>query len=286
VTDHISLSAPAKLNLSLNILPGKGERGYYRVRFVNTQVTLADFVELRRTEAPFLSIDQGAVDGKENIALRAARLMFDSFQLPGGITIGLRKRIPSRAGLGGGSADAASVINGIDELFGLGIDVGEKLRLAGYLGMDVCYCIVGGLAQIEGIGDEVRPLPHTLPELNVLIATPMAKKISTEWAYSILDPREIGKGLSKHQPLLEAIARRDVGKIASNLHNDFEGPVGRRFPVTVRIRERMREGGALNAALAGSGLSVFGIFENRKSAEKARDRLEKEGHECQVVKTL
>jgi 4-diphosphocytidyl-2-C-methyl-D-erythritol kinase len=281
-----ALAARAKLNLSLNVFPDKGERGYYRVRFLNTQLSLADTVEVRKTSAPTLLINRRQVDGGENIALRAARLMFESFGLPGGVAIMLRKRVPPRAGLGGGSSDAAAVINGIDSLFGLSLKPEEKIALGKSLGMDVCYCITGGLAVVEGIGDVVRPLGLPAPELDVLLATPAERKSSTAWAYSVLDPASIGNAEKKLDLLIEGIARKSPRDIASGIHNDFQEPIERLFPVTRAIRERLLEHGALNAMLAGSGLSVFGIFESEEGMRRARRELEARGVECHPTRTF
>jgi 4-diphosphocytidyl-2-C-methyl-D-erythritol kinase len=281
-----ALAARAKLNLSLNVFPDKGERGYYRVRFLNTQLTLADSVEVRKTPAPTLLVNSKQVDGGENIALRAARLMFEAYGLPGGVAIRLRKRVPPRAGLGGGSADAAAVINGIDTLFGLSLQLDEKIGLGKELGMDVCYCITGGLAVVEGIGDVIRPLPLPSPVLDLLVATPAERKSSTAWAYSILDPAAIGKAEKKLDLLIDGIAGRNPRGIARGIHNDFQEPIERRFPVTRAIRECLLEHGALNAMLAGSGLSVFGIFENTAGMKRARRDLEGRGVECRCTRTL
>jgi 4-diphosphocytidyl-2-C-methyl-D-erythritol kinase len=281
-----ALTARAKLNLSLNVFPEKGERGYYRVRFLNTQLSLADSVEVRKTPAPTLLINSKQVDGGENIALRAARLIFETYGLPGGVSIRLKKRVPPRAGLGGGSSDAAAVINGIDTLFGLSLKLEQKIELGRELGMDVCYCIAGGLAVVEGIGDVIRPLPMPAPELDLLVATPAERKSSTAWAYSILDAGSIGKAGKKLDLLLAGIAGRDLDEIARGIHNDFQGPIERRFPVTKAIRECLLEHGALNAMLAGSGLSVFGIFESGRRMRLARKDLEGRGVECHPVRTF
>jgi 4-diphosphocytidyl-2-C-methyl-D-erythritol kinase len=279
-------TAHAKLNLSLNVFPDKVERGYYRVRFLNTQLSLADSVEVRKTPSPTFLINSKQVDGGENIALRAARLMFEAYGLPGGVVIRLRKRIPPRAGLGGGSADAAAVINGIDTLFGLALKPEEKIGLGKALGMDVCYCITGGLAVVEGIGDVIRPLTLPAPELDVLLATPAERKSSTSWAYSILDPASIGKAEKKLELLIDGIAGKDPNGIARGIHNDFQEPIERHFPVARAIRECLLEHGALNAMLAGSGLSVFGIFENAAGMKRARRDLEGRGVECHRARTL
>jgi 4-diphosphocytidyl-2-C-methyl-D-erythritol kinase len=280
-----ALTARAKLNLSLNVFPDRGERGYYRVRFLNTQLVLADSVVVRKTPEPTLLINNRQVDGGENIALRAARLMFETYGLPGGVAIRINKRVPPRAGLGGGSADAAAVINGVDGLFGLSLEPEEKITLGKKLGMDVCYCVTGGLAVVEGIGDVIRPLRLPAPELDILVATPPERKSSTAWAYSILDPASIGKAEKTLDLLIEGIARKSPHGIARGIHNDFQEPIERRFPVTRAIRECLLGNGALGAMLAGSGLSVFGIFEKAAGMKRARRELESKGIECHRTKT-
>jgi 4-diphosphocytidyl-2-C-methyl-D-erythritol kinase len=282
----LSAKAYAKLNLSLNILPQRGEMGYYRVLFINTQISLHDRVSLQRLTNRGIRINEPTIDGQDNLAAEAARLMFESFLLPGGISISIFKHIPPRAGLGGGSANAAAVINGLIELYGLGVKNDERLNLAKKIGMDVCYCSIGGLCTVEGIGDAVHKLPYQLPVLKLLIATPALKKPSTAWAYSILDDKKIGKNIDKHETLLEGIRQNNIKKIAQNLHNDFELPVQQHYPLTSRVKERMLECGALNAMLAGSGLSVFGIFENNEDIAKARSEIECGAVRCFVAQSI
>ena len=147
------LTAYAKINLSLNVLPRRGEEGYYEVRFVNTQVTLGDRVRISDSAFPGIHMDQLLVDSSENIALRAAHLVCERRGITAGIDIDIEKRIPLRAGLGGGSADAASVINGLESRFGLCMQDREKNEIARRLGMDVCYCVQGGLCTVAGVGE-------------------------------------------------------------------------------------------------------------------------------------
>jgi len=146
--ENTILTAYAKINLSLNLFPQRGEGGYYRVRFLNTQVSLSDTVIISKTPDKSILINEPRIDERENIAYRAAKLMFAHFDLPGGVSIAIKKHIPLKAGLGGGSCDAGAVINGIVNLFGLDISISEKLILVKELGMDVCYCAVGGLCKV------------------------------------------------------------------------------------------------------------------------------------------
>jgi len=284
--ENTILTAYAKINLSLNLFPQRGEGGYYRVRFLNTQVSLSDTVIISKTPDKSILINEPRIDERENIAYRAAKLMFAHFDLPGGVSIAIKKHIPLKAGLGGGSCDAGAVINGIVNLFGLDISISEKLILVKELGMDVCYCAVGGLCKVEGTGHVVKKLPLKLPRINLLISTPRTRKTSTEWAYSIVDEREIGKNIEKLDSLIEGIKNQDVERIASSLHNDFEHPVKSHYPIIDTIKQRMLSNGALNSILAGSGLSVFGIFIDEEGMLRSKVELERMGHSCNIAHTV
>ncbi len=286
IMENTILKAYAKLNLSLNLLPELGERGYYNVQFINTQISLSDTVNISKLKQKSILINVPEITRDKNIAYRAARLLFDSCRLPGGISINILKKIPLRAGLGGGSCDAACVINGLEKLFDLNLARDRKLLFAKELGMDVCYCIIGGLCRIGGVGDVVQRLQYKMPVLNLLIATPNIKKPSTAWAYSVVNERDIGKNAEKIEQLIDAIRKRDIELIASNMHNDFEKPIQRYYPVTEEIKETMLKNGALNTLLAGSGLSVFGIFKDMEYIFKAKSNLEKRGFDCYIAQTI
>ncbi|MCK4804844.1 MAG: 4-(cytidine 5'-diphospho)-2-C-methyl-D-erythritol kinase [Spirochaetes bacterium] len=284
--DHITLKAYAKLNLSLNILPERGGGDYYRVQFLNIQVSLYDSVSIRKLKRKTILINEPTIDGKENIAYKAAKLMFDTFNLTDGFSIKISKCIPARAGLGGGSSDAAAVMNGLSVLFGLSLKEDERIHLAKKIGMDVCYCITGGLRRIGGIGDAVHRLPCRMPVLRLLIATPHVKKPSTGWAYSKIDVMKTGKYVKKLENLIKGIEKQDLKEISRNIHNDFEEPIQRHYPITKYLKEGMIKYGALNAMLAGSGLSVFGIFKGDKDIFRAKAVVERNDAACCIVHTV
>ena len=152
--------------------------------------------------------------------------------------------------------------------------------------MDVCYCVVGGLCTVSGTGEIIHRLPFHLPQLDLLIATPHEKKPSTGWAYSTLRKDEMGQSVHKYERLLECIERGNIYGIAENLHNDFELPMERNFPVIGSIRETMTQEGALRALLAGSGLSVFGMFSDKPAMRRAMEKLQKRGIQCFMTETV
>ena len=278
--ESIELKAHAKLNLSLNILPERGERGFFKVDFLNTSISLHDTIRITKNNNATLTINETDIEGKTNVALEALKMMCETFHLSGGLSVNILKNVPLRAGLGGGSADAAAVIRGINALYGLELDTAQLLSIAKKIGMDVCYCVVGGLCRISGVGDIVQRLPFQVPDLNLLVATPRIKKPSTAWAYSIINKSDIGKKRSYLPHLLEGIEDLDIKKISRFLHNDFEKPMCTHFPIIEQIKDCRIYHGALGVMLAGSGLSVFGIFLNQWERTRAKKAIESCDVDC------
>jgi 4-diphosphocytidyl-2-C-methyl-D-erythritol kinase len=283
---NLILTAPAKINLSLNVLPQRGKNGYFEVRFINSQAALSDRLIVRHSKTPGICLKGSVAPPERDLALRAARILMERYGLKGGMSLRIEKHIPLKAGLGGGSADAASVINGLAAHAGLELSPEEKNGIAQELGMDVCYCVVGGLCTVSGTGEIVRRLPFSLPQLDLLIATPHETKPSTAWAYSILSKDEMGRSVQRYEVLLQCIEQGDIQGMAENMHNDFELPMERHFPVIVSMRETMTREGALRALLAGSGLSVFGIFTDAQLLKRAKRKLEQRGVRCFATRTI
>lgn len=273
--------AYAKLNFNLHVLPTLLPNGYHQIRCLNFEADLADTITL--TEIPkgiVLTCDKLnlAVD-ETNLAFQAAELFLKESHIGGvikkGIKIELKKQIPITSGLGGGSTDAAAVILGLDKLWKLNLTDHQKFGLAKTLGMDVCYSIIGGICKITGAGEIVEPLHISFPGINLIVVSPKTQKPSTAWAYKLLDSASVGEHLKKLDKITAAIKKKDLASIASNLHNDFERVIFREFPEVAKIKAKMQGNGALGTILAGSGLSVFGIWENKKSAKTAFNKLKK-----------
>lgn len=277
--ENLIQPAFVKLNLSLNLLPELTDRGYYRVLFINTQAALHDDVVIKKKPRG-IRINESTIEGEKNLAFSAAQRVMELFPAQRGVHIDITKRIPVRAGLGGGSADAAAVINGLANLFDIEMSAEERIAIAETLGMDVCYCVIGGLCRVEGYGNRVTRIPADMPRISTLIAIPPETKPSTGWAYSIIDTKQTGKYLKKVPALLEAITTRDISGIAANLHNDFQKPIEKRYPVSRFLRETMVKHGALGSLLAGSGLAVYGLFADTGTMKNARKMLEKNGVRC------
>ena len=281
MNNTVTLKALAKINLGLDVL-GKRENGYHDVRMVMQTIYLYDNVTLEKTEKAGIHLECNLfylpVD-ESNIAYKAAKLLMDEFDIKEGVHIVLDKHIPVAAGLAGGSANAAAVLVGMNRLFSLGLTQEELMERGVSLGADVPYCVMRGTVLAEGIGEVLTPLPP-LPKCCVLIAKP-GISVSTKTVYEKLDSQEI----EEHPDIdgiLEGLKQEDLLKVASSMGNVLETVTIGDYPVIEQIKDVMKEAGALNAMMSGSGPTVFGIFDDRSKAKFAQQRI----RELQIAKQV
>ncbi len=264
----LTLKALAKINLGLDVL-GRRDNGYHDVRMVMQTIYLYDNVTLTRTEEPGIQVETNLsylpID-ENNIAYKAAKLLIDEFDIREGVHIKLEKRIPVAAGMAGGSSNAAAVLVGMNRMFDLGLSQSELMNRGVALGADVPYCVMRGTALAEGIGEKLSSLPP-MPKCYILVAKP-AVSVSTKWVYETLDAKEIVEH-PDIDGLLQGLEEQDLSKIASSMGNVLESVTIERYPIIEAIKDAMKEAGALNAMMSGSGPTVFGIFDNRKVAKDA-----------------
>lgn len=214
-----------------------------------------------------------------NLAWRAARLLCDEFNLSG-VKILLHKKIPSGAGLAGGSTDAAAVLVAINDLFDLKLSTEDLQNRGAILGSDVPFCIRGGTQFARGRGEILTPLPNLKP-IDLVLIKPRVS-ISTAWAYREFDEHVPSEFFSTKK-ILESIESGDWNSIAQNLFNRFEEIV--KLPEIFDIKTRLIELGAIGSLMSGSGSTVFGIFDSRDRAEVAFDRLQNLDAEVFLSKT-
>ncbi|MCI8834314.1 MAG: 4-(cytidine 5'-diphospho)-2-C-methyl-D-erythritol kinase [Ruminococcus sp.] len=278
------LKALAKINLGLDVL-GKRENGYHDVRMVMQSIYLYDNVRMERTEEPGISLTSNLYylpQDTGNIAYRAAQLLMEEFELPGGVRIALDKHIPVAAGMAGGSSNAAAVLFGMNRLFALGLTQQELMERGVKLGADVPYCVMRGTVLAEGIGEKLTALPP-MPKCTVLIAKPPIS-VSTKVVYEALDTKEI-----VHHPDIDGMIRGlEEGKlvrVAACMGNVLEEVTIPLYPVIEEIRQEMLRAGALNAMMSGSGPTVFGLFENKLAAKSAQKQIREKALARQVYIT-
>lgn len=282
--DKMELKALAKINLGLDVL-GRRENGYHDVRMVMQTIYLYDDVLLQKTKEPGIHLETNLfylpVD-ETNIAYKAAKLLMDEFGIEEGIYIRLNKFIPVSAGMAGGSSNAAAVLFGMNRLFGLGLSEQELMDRGVELGADVPYCIMRGTVLAEGIGEKLIPLP-AVPKCYVLIAKP-GISVSTKTVYEKLDSlEEINH--PDIEGILEGLDRGDLEKVALSMGNVLEEVTIGDYPVIEEIKNAMKEAGALNAMMSGSGPTVFGIFSDRKTAKQAYAAVKEKGLAKQLYVT-
>lgn len=281
---EIRKHAHAKINLGLDVLRRRPD-GYHEVRMIMQTIGLHDEITIERTLDAGIEIStnmEGLPVNKDNLIYKAARLLMDEFHITDGVRMKLQKNIPVAAGMAGGSSDAAAVLLGVNEMFDLGLDLEELKKRAVCIGADVPYCVMGGTALAEGIGEILTPLP-AIPECHILIAKPPIE-VSTGFVYTNLRADE----LKSHPDIdgqIEAVQKGDLHKMCERMGNVLETVTIPAYPVIGEIRDLMLENGALNAMMSGSGPTVFGIFEQEESAREAAARLKSADEDRQVILT-
>lgn len=271
--DKMQCEARAKINLGLDIC-GRLENGYHIVKMVMQTVDIYDVLEFKKRKEPdiILSVDSHDTLGDiaNNLIFKAAKLMVEHFSIKEGIEISLKKNIPVAAGMAGGSTDAAATMIAMNELFELGQTKEQLMELAVRLGADIPFCIMGGTALAEGIGEELTRLPAP-PKAYLLIAKPPVM-VSTKEVYERLDSKEI----TSHPDIdgiINALEEGSLTGITDRLGNVLETVTIELYPVIEEIKSFMKEHGAINALMSGSGPTVFGIFEEEEIAQEAAKAL-------------
>lgn len=266
------LKAYGKINLGLDVVR-RLENGYHEVRMIMQSVELADTVTVKqlsedrivvRTDRENLPCDE------RNLAYKAVKLMKESYSIRDGVEIFLEKHIPMAAGMAGGSADCAAVLKGMNELFDLGLKLEELQKIGVKLGADVPYCLMGGCALSEGIGEILTALKNP-PSCVLLLAKPEID-VSTKYVYENLRLDM----LERHPDIdgmIRDIEEGNLEKLCGKLENVLESVTGKEYPVIGEIERVMKEAGALAGIMSGSGPTVFGIFKEKESAETAMDRI-------------
>ncbi len=280
----ISLEAHAKINLSLDVL-GKRDDGYHTLQMIMQTIQLHDTISVYEIpagveiicEAPYVP------NNSSNIAYKAAELILQQYGIKSGVRIEIVKKIPVAAGLAGGSTDAAAVLKGINSMFSLGIEEADLKQLGKTIGADVPYCIMGGTALAEGIGEKLTALasPGNIP---LLLVKPRIG-VSTAWVYKNFNLERV-KERPDTRLLISAVEAGDLKTLATNMKNVLESVTRQKYPVIENIKSELVKLGALGSMMSGSGPTVFGIFEDVEKAQYAFNKLKNSKHECILTQTV
>ncbi len=270
---RLRLEARAKVNYALEV---KGLRpdGYHEISTVMQSVSLADTLEIERAETGFhLSVEpEGAETGplEKNSVRGAWALLAERAgrELP--VRVRLHKRIPAGAGLGGASTDAAAALAGLNELFGLGLDEVSLREVGVRVGADVPFCLVGGTALGEGVGERLTPLPAA-PDHGLLIVKPR-RWASTAEVYRLYD--ELSLESSAHvERVVSALGGADPRAFAASLGNDLARVTRGLVPEVGELETDLIEAGAEGAVMSGSGTAICGVFASEERTRAARAEL-------------
>ena len=277
------IKAYAKINLGLDVVR-RLENGYHEVKMVMQTVGIYDVLDFERTDGGIvITTDSGELPTDENnLIYKAAKLMMETYAFGGGENLLLVQDNPIAAGMAGGSTDAAATLKGMNRLFDLGCTLKDLMELGVKIGADVPYCVMGGTALAEGIGEKLTPLAPA-PDCYVLVAKPDIN-VSTKYVYEHLDAQEIVKH-PDIDGMVEAIAEESLQGILDRMENVLETVTVSAYPIIQTIKDRMKELGAINSLMSGSGPTVFGIFVEKDMARRAYDKLEEEQLAKQIFLT-
>lgn len=274
--DKIVIKAMAKINLGLDVIRKRTD-GYHEVRMVMQSVNLYDTLTFTKSDEKDITLTANKREiplDERNLIYKAADLLYKRYSMPEGVRIHLDKKIPMAAGMAGGSTDAAAALTGMNRLFELGISQEELCGLGVKIGADVPYCIMGGTVLAEGIGEILTPLPPA-PDCFLVIAKP-GIDVSTKYVYENLHADK----LICHPDIdgmVRAVSNQDRRGIAAAMGNVLETVTVQEYPVIDEIKKFMKENGAVNSLMSGSGPTVFAIMENAEKAERLKQSLAETG---------
>lgn len=281
--NNITIKAPAKINLYLDVL-GKRPDGYHDLKMIMQTISLYDEVHISIMEKGIqVDCDFSYVpSGEKNIAYKAAKLMLEKFNIKQGVGIKIIKKIPVAAGLAGGSTDAAAVMKGINELFNLDIDIETLAALGREVGADVPFCVIGGTAVAEGVGEKltmIKPFQH----VPVVLVKP---DFGVSTAYVFKKYNHLKAKKTDIEELIKVLTEKDVANVGKYLYNALEMVTVEEYPVIKEIKSILTNYGAEGSMMSGSGPSVFGLFNNSKKAEDAYNEFKRTYGQVFWVETI
>lgn len=267
--------AYGKINLSLDVL-GRRENGYHEVSMIMQTVGIYDTISLSKIDGDGIRLTASTKElplDDNNIVYKAIRLIKEEYGIETGVSVHIEKQLPIAAGMGGGSADAAATLRGMNRLFNLELNETELEELGLKLGADVPFLIRGGIALAEGIGERLTEL-EPFPKCALLIVKPKLG-VSTKEVYEAFDSlSEV-----KHpdiESVVKGLGKSSLCDIVKDLGNVLEEVTVRKHRIISEIKQLLLENGAVFSMMTGSGPTVFGVFESEKEAEEAKLVLKKQ----------
>lgn len=278
------VKAHAKINLSLDVI-GKRKDGYHLLKTIMQTIDLYDIITINEIEKgiklycnkPYIPSDN------RNLAYKAAQLFIDKYGIKSGVQIDVRKYIPVSAGLAGGSSDAAAVLRAMRDKYRPKVSNEELKEIALKIGTDVVYCIEGGTALCEGIGEKVTPIKSFKNHILLIIKPPFG--VSSKDTYNNLDINKINKH-PDIRVLLNAIQENDIIKLCENMKNVLENVTLKKHYILRQIKKEAYNLGAIGSLMSGSGSAMFAFFDDMLKAQFCYDKMKSKYNEVFITRTI
>lgn len=269
----MQLNSYAKVNLFLKV-GKKLKSGYHNIESLMMPIQLHDNMHIEKLAEDKIVVESNNPDleGKGNLAYKAALLLKQKFKVKEGARVYIEKNVPMSAGLGGGSSNAANVLVTLNKVWGLKLSEKKLIGMGAEIGSDVPFFIVGKSAVVGGIGDKITPVKKSL-SINVVLVNP-GIKVSTSWAYSQFDKfKRKQESIKSIKEMVKFISKKELKKIAQNLHNDFDPMIEKKFSILKEIKTNLRKFGSLGNVMSGSGPTIIGLYDSIYPAREAYFKL-------------
>src|SRR3989339_491129 len=279
----VKLRSPAKINVRLDVL-NKRQDGYHDLRMINTPINIYDEIECELTEKGIqveCENDATVPDGDQNIVYQVAKEILAYSNKNIGVRIKIYKNIPSAAGMGGGSSNAAAVLTGLNELLKINLSKEKLMKIGLRFGADVPFFVFGSSAIARGVGENLVKIKK-MPKLPLVIISPNIS-VSTKWVYEHYEAANDNRP-QIDESKLEEIPHQFATKksVIKFLNNDLESVTLKKYPLVEDLKKILRKTGALAAQMTGSGPTVFGIYPNKEIAEVACNKIKANITDCRV----
>lgn len=276
--------AYAKINIALDVV-GKRDDGYHLLEMIMQNIDIYDEIEIEKSgEGITIKCNKHFVPTDErNLAYKAAKLFIDTYNIKSGVSIDIKKNIPVSAGLAGGSTDCAAVLKLMNKLFDVNASDKELMELGVKLGADVPYCIKGGTALCEGIGEKLTELKPFKNHILVLVKPPFG--VSTKEVYKAFDLSKVRIHPNTSE-LIDRMSEDDLTYVANNMKNLLENVTLRKHKLISIIKEDMIKYGSIGSMMSGSGPTVFGFFDDMLKAQRCYEEMKSKFDETFITRTI
>ena len=281
----MKIKAYAKINISLDIVGKRESDGYHLLKMIMQNIDLYDEISIEKQKEDItISCNKSYVPtDSRNLAYKAASLFKETYNIEDGVHIDIVKNIPVSAGLAGGSTDAAAVLKLMNKIFKVNASNQELMALGLKLGADIPYCINGGTALCEGIGEKITTLAPFKDKILVLVKPSFG--VSTKEVYKAFNLDRV-RIHPKTENLIEAMEQDNLYYVANNMKNLLENVTLRKHNILIKIKEDMNRYGAVGSMMSGSGPSVFAFFDDMLKAQRCYEKMKESHREVFLTRTI